>query len=296
MKVLVTGADGFIGSVLCRELENRGFKVFKVCYLKELGDNSFRLDLTRDSLEKLPKQVDAVVHLAGVISYSKSVEKVRSMFNVNVGATKRVARKYRDSFFIHFSSVSVYGEIEKGRCADENYPCNPENCYGVSKLMSEEVVKKFCKELAILRVAPVYGKLNKIWEEIFTLFLLRFPVPAVDSLTHLCHIKNVTSAVATLLEKGYCGTFNVADKKPVRFLKLVKDICSCLGKEPRIIPRFLFKPFYLILGEKARVFTRNRCYKVSEVFKPVKYKKEYIRKMVEEYLRNFSHPEHFAWL
>jgi nucleoside-diphosphate-sugar epimerase len=178
MRILVTGAAGFIGSHLSEALiagghEVVGIDAFIPYYprsVKErnlvdlLADPRFtfhEVDLRTASIEPLVDGADAVVHLAAMPGLDRSWSDLDLYLTCNVAATSRLldACRARDiARFIHISTSSVYGLDAVG---DETLATNPVSPYGVTKLAAEHLVSAYVKTFAfpaaILRFFSIYG-------------------------------------------------------------------------------------------------------------------------------------------
>jgi len=135
MKVLVTGADGFIGKNLCFHLIEQNFQVL-----------SFIRASDSDLLEEFVSQADAIVHLAGE---NRPVDPAEFRVS-NVGLTKVICdlvRKFKKDVPIIFAS-SIQADLE--------------NPYGLSKLAAEDLLKNLKNDtgikLSIYRLPGVFGK------------------------------------------------------------------------------------------------------------------------------------------
>ncbi|EAI2880652.1 4,6-dehydratase LegB [Campylobacter jejuni] len=153
MKILVTGADGFIGSHLCESLVQKGYKVRalsqynsfnfwghleKSPYLKDMEVASGDL---RDSFfcEKITQGMDAVFHLGALIAIPYSYEAPQSYVDTNVKGTLNMleaAKKNEISHFIHTSTSEVYGTARYVPI-DENHPLQPQSPYSASKIAAD---------------------------------------------------------------------------------------------------------------------------------------------------------------
>ncbi|EAH5485165.1 4,6-dehydratase LegB [Campylobacter coli] len=153
MKILVTGADGFIGSHLCESLVQKGYKVRalsqynsfnfwghleKSPYLKDMEVASGDL---RDSFfcEKITQGMDAVFHLGALIAIPYSYETPQSYVDTNVKGTLNMleaAKKNEISHFIHTSTSEVYGTARYVPI-DENHPLQPQSPYSASKIAAD---------------------------------------------------------------------------------------------------------------------------------------------------------------
>ena len=161
MKILVTGAGGFVGSYLVPELVSCGHKVAATFLNSEilekrsnttnLAEQSLVLDITdsKRCFEVVEEaKPDAVIHLAG-IAFAPSVAKNFSLgLNVHVGGTENICKaiaQYANGIpFLYISSGEVYGKITKEDLPiTEDLLPKPNNPYSVTKLQAEEVVKYY---------------------------------------------------------------------------------------------------------------------------------------------------------
>lgn len=166
--ILVTGAAGFVGKAIVKELRDRGFEVY-TCGRKEQSGlpNYFRVDISSgESVKNLAPQLpgmDAIVHSAG-LAHQFQAPKCAGVFErVNVAGTRNVAglgAALGSKKFIHISSISVYGDDKPNPC-DEQARCEPAGDYAGSKYRAEIAAEEVCRErgidLTILRLATVYG-------------------------------------------------------------------------------------------------------------------------------------------
>jgi nucleoside-diphosphate-sugar epimerase len=254
LKVAVTGAAGFIGSHLVPGLLFAGHGVTAVM---EPGTNpqcgNVRLafaDITTG--EELPgsfSDVDAVVHLAARNHVLKEPEKdpLSAYRRVNVEGTRNVIRaaaKAGARWFIHFSSVKAMGE--GGEVVfDEDSPCKPSTPYGISKLESEEVVRRVAEEsgigAVIFRLPMVYGSGNLgnlprmiRWADKG----LPFPLFHPENLRSMVYVENVVHAVPLAIQKAPQGvsTYILKDMEDYSTRIVYSAICNALGKKPRFLP------------------------------------------------------------
>ncbi len=181
MKVLITGAGGFVGKAVATELERGGFEICCLGSPKSKNrdnlPNFCRADIRDfESLERLEELTgtDAIVHAAGLAHQFESVES-GEFWKTNVEGTTNTALlaiKLKVRQFILISSVSVYGknksageDAEAGQTLhyiDENHICEPQGAYARSKLAAEDAARAICDgqpiRLTILRPATVIGE------------------------------------------------------------------------------------------------------------------------------------------
>lgn len=173
-KVIVTGANGFLGSWLTRQLIQDGHDVYalvrKNSDLSELEGAQCKFlygDVTDlDSLRTAFQNMDAVFHLAGVIAYKKSQRPL--MEKVNVGGTKNVVqacKELKTPRLVYLSSVvAIGGGRNKSDILDENSTYNISDLnlgYFETKKQAEEIVKSATNsgdiQSVILNPSTIYG-------------------------------------------------------------------------------------------------------------------------------------------
>mgnify|MGYP000465734581 CR=1 FL=1 len=249
--LLITGGTGFIGKNLVPSL----LEEYDVRLLTRDPVDAKRLfpkaeiykgDITKkDSLRKALKDIDSVVHLAGIVSYSLPREE---LFRINFKGTKNLLEYCtKIDKFIFSSSVSVYGETRTK--ATENYRCRPANPYGESKLKAEKAVLQSRIPSVVFRIAPIYGVGSPSWLKNLKLLERGFPIPRTKNLTHIIHITDVVQAFELGLKKGE-GVYNIADKEPVRFTEFAEMLVRALGKRPVKMPAWFVNLLAAASGKK----------------------------------------------
>lgn len=266
--ILVTGACGFLGSALVPELLKKGYKVRALCRTAQAAkalpkkvDVSIGDVTIPETLSGALRGVDAVVHLAGMVSYSRPREE---LFRVNALGTRNLLSQCGSGKrFVFASSVSVY-DIIKGE-ADESYPVLPRTPYGESKLSAERFVAESGLKSVVLRIAPMYGKGSSSWKKNLGLLDRGFPIPSTRNLTHVVHVSDAVQAIVKSIEKGE-GVYNVAAGRPVPFVEFAESLVMMLGKKPRKLPPFLVSMMASFSGMKTYldVLAANRNYSIRK--------------------------------
>lgn len=171
MKVLVTGANGFVGQHISQMLEELGHEVYAlVRNPKKLQANFpveriIQLDLKLASLEdihqKIPQGLDCVIHTAGIVHSFERTD----FFEINSLATQKLYQALDEkTHFIFLSSLAASGPSQKDKDLTENDQLNPVSDYGRSKLQAEQALIQMKKnsplsnaQLSILRPPMVVG-------------------------------------------------------------------------------------------------------------------------------------------
>jgi len=246
MKInLITGATGFIGNELARQIEAAGEKVFAMSRKRQEGpwfkfleqDFSEELDIPDHLLEK----VDCVYHLAG-IAHAESNEFVWSdYYQVNVKATEQLAELAGGAGvkkFIFVSSIKASGDPEN-ECVDEKWKLEPNDDYGKSKWLAEQAVvrisKKYNMDYVIVRPTLVYGPRIKgnLLKMIEAIDKRRFPpIPEVKNKRSLVHVVDLCRALMLVAsdKKAVGKTYIVSDLKQYSTRHIYEIIMQSLDR------------------------------------------------------------------
>jgi len=152
MKILVTGADGFVGKHLLNELKKTDYTVLAIDK-NSIDENIISCEICNySSLLSLIKNFkpEIILHLAAISMVDfKNFSKI---YDVNVTGTINLLQSIADTainpFFIFISSSQVYGKIGENKIPmDESSTINPINHYGISKLTGEKILQKVAGDL-----------------------------------------------------------------------------------------------------------------------------------------------------
>ena len=234
MKVLVTGASGFVGGALVEELRHAD-AAYEVHPLgRQDGDLSHAGVADAAVAEARP---DVVVHGAARIGVVRCANEPELAVRSNVLATALVARAVAASAarFVYVSTSDVYGSAG---AADEETPPAPESLYALTKLWGEQAAALYAPErLAVLRLANPYGPgvdAGQAKGAVPTMLRqagAREPIPVFRGEARaFCWIGDVVRAIRLVLEAGADGAFNVgADGEPVALVDVARVACELTG-------------------------------------------------------------------
>jgi nucleoside-diphosphate-sugar epimerase len=161
MKVLITGSNGYLGSILKKQIKRHKIICNDINIYK--GALNFKKNF-KNIDKKLLSKLDAVVHLAGVSTNYDPPDKIYKKLarRVNTNDTYNLARKAKNcgvKKFIFASSASVYGNYH-GKVASENSESKPTTSYAISKKKAENRILNLSDsnfKVIIFRMVTLYG-------------------------------------------------------------------------------------------------------------------------------------------
>lgn len=250
VKVLVTGAAGFIGSYLVPELEKAGHEV---CGIDRYHAD---LDVPGQFADVVSRQkYDVVVHLAAKTSRLLCEDDPVAAIRDNAVATMLVAQECgRLGIRLVYASTSeVYGHQDDAWLT-ETTPTNPTGIYALTKLWGEHVSRLYAPDdLLVLRISMPYGPfqspagfspvgkgraaiVNFLYQA-----LHRQPIPVhIGAERSLCYVTDTVGAIRMLVERGCTGIWNVGrddDARPVvAIAKLACDLTDASHSLIQMVP------------------------------------------------------------
>ena len=168
-KILITGAAGYIGSMLCTKLVGEGYKVTAVDILKyeknslahlfsKKNFTFLKLDITKKkNLKKIILNQDFIIPLAALVGSPLCEKKKKEAVKVNVDSIKLLLSVIKKRQKILYPTTnSGYGIGQKSKFCDENTVLNPISLYGRTKVEAEELISKHSNYICF-RLATVFG-------------------------------------------------------------------------------------------------------------------------------------------
>ncbi|THB73273.1 MAG: NAD-dependent epimerase/dehydratase family protein [Gammaproteobacteria bacterium] len=257
MNILVTGADGFVGSSLCKYLSSKGLTVRGAlwkqteksisCHETEVignidGDTNWK---------KALENIDIIVHCAARVHVMKdsSDDPLNEFRKTNVDGTLNLASQAAAEGIkkiIFISSIKVNGEFthkEKPfRHDDSPAPVDP---YGISKLEAEECLKKISKtsdlNYTIIRPTLIYGpgvKANFLNMMKWLYKGMPLPFGKINNMRSLLALDNLTDFIycCAINSKSDNKTFLISDDNDLSTTELMKKTSALLNKRSKLLP------------------------------------------------------------
>ena len=247
MRVAVTGGTGFVGGAVLRRLLGRGDTVRALVrdpdrLVPELrsrpGLELHRGSLTRiDSLHGFVQEVDAVVHIAGLIS----ARGPREYLSVNAGGTESLARLCQraspQARWVQLSSLAATGPGDPVHDDDKEKPVS---AYGRSKLAGEEALPRAgLASWVALRPPAVYGPGDRSLLPFFRLVdqgrAVVFPSGGPQRLS-VIHVDDLADAIAAALDRPAVSgrAFHVAHPEVIALPDFLDAIGAAVGRPPQL--------------------------------------------------------------
>jgi nucleoside-diphosphate-sugar epimerase len=274
MKILVTGASGFVGKSLVKALDLKRIQTVKVVrrHQQHLTDDNYHVipDLAEFSgWQSLFAGCDVVIHLAARVHVmdEKTLNPLAEFIKVNVDDTLKFARQaasYGVKRFVYISSIKVNGEFTEKKAFSELSQPDPQYPYAISKYRAElallELSKNTGMEVVIVRPPLVYGP--QVKANFLTLMKIvnkKIPLPfkGINNRRSLVYVGNLVDAlIACATHSNAAGkTFLVSDGEDVSTPELMIKIANALSKPSRVFyfPLSLILFLTRLIGKKASI-------------------------------------------
>ncbi|WP_106830643.1 NAD-dependent epimerase/dehydratase family protein [Parabacteroides pacaensis] len=278
MKLLFTGASGFLGNNVCPLLKKR----YDISTVGLMQQDDYEVNIAKE-IPELRERYDVVLHAAGKAHFiPKSEAECQAFFDVNLQGTKNLCAALEKvgvpQAFIFISTVAVYG-CDYGENITEEHSLDGVTPYAMSKRLAEEYLQKWCGKhkvvLGILRPSLIAGPHppGNLGAMISSIAKKRyFSIAGGKARKSVLMVEDIANLVPLLIEKG--GIYNVCDSYQPTFRELEEIICSQLEMPlPFTIPYWLAKGMSLIgdcLGKKAPI----NSFKLKKITKSLTFSSE----------------------
>jgi len=264
MKILITGAGGYIGSMLSDQLVRQGYDVLAIDTMKYSKSSLNHLffydnfkyinaDVTLVSvLKKYLKNVDFVIPLAALVGAPICEKNKREATAVNFTQIKIILKFIKkNQKIIYLNSNSGYGVGEKNKYCTEDSPLNPISHYGATKVQSEQYIINNFKNFVCFRLATVFGYSYRMRTDLIVNYYIKeaiikkkLEIFEPHFRRNFIHVKDVVRAIQFAIEnfnkvKGQIYNLGLSNANITK-LELAKKI-------KKVIPKLKIK---IISGKK----------------------------------------------
>jgi NAD dependent epimerase/dehydratase len=264
-KVLITGADGFIGSHLVERLLEQGCKVKAFCYYNSFNSWGWLDTFPKEKLEQIEvftgdirdpngvrtamKDVDVVFHLAALIAIPFSYHSPDSYIDTNVKGTLNIIQAAKDlgiQRVLVTSTSEVYGTAQYVPI-DEKHPRQPQSPYSASKIgadcIAESFYRSFDLPLTIVRPFNTFGprqSARAVIPTIITQLLNGKPEIKLGDITptrDLVYVKDTVNGFVEIAksEKLIGHDCNIATESEISVGDLAQEIINQINPAAKVV-------------------------------------------------------------
>ena len=254
-KLLITGANGFIGSYFTHHYKDK-YDIQTFSFLQ-------------DDFESLHvKGIDVVFHLSALVHQMGGASNV-AYEKVNVTQTLQLAKKAKEAgvgHFVFMSTIKVYGE-ENDEVYTESFTCKPQDEYGISKLKAENELRKLEDDnfkVSIIRTPIVYGYGVKANIKNLTNLIAKIPIlpfARINNRRSFVYVGNLCAMIDRIIKTGVPGVFLASDDRSLSTTELIKLIASAMHKKVYL----LAIPFFPTLLRWLKPSLHKRLFESLEV-------------------------------
>ncbi|HUV45498.1 MAG TPA: dTDP-4-dehydrorhamnose reductase [Dehalococcoidia bacterium] len=240
MKILVTGANGQLGTDLCKVLQH--FELIPLTH------NDIEIsDMNSVKQAFIKYRPDIIINTAAYVRVDDCETEQDKAFLVNTLGARNVAVAAQElgAKLIHISTDYVFG----GEAKPHDIPYTefdtpiPLNTYGKSKLAGEVLVQRFCPRHFIIRTSVLFGiagasgKGGNFVETVLKLAKEQDELKVVnDQFRSPTYTKDLARKIAQLIQTEYYGIFHITDRGYCSWYEFATEILSLVGSKTPILP------------------------------------------------------------
>jgi dTDP-4-dehydrorhamnose reductase len=240
MKILITGADGQLGTDLCQALKH-----YELIPLTIKDGDITDIDFVKKQV--LTHKPDVIINTAAYVAVDACEDNKDLACQVNALGARNIAvlAEEINAKLIHISTDYVFGGEDKPRTVpytefDKPVPCN---IYGASKLAGEKLVRHLCHKHFIVRSSALFGvagAMGKGGNFVETMLKLAREIKELrvvnDQIFSPTYTRDLAGKIAQLIETEYYGVFHITNKGICSWYEFTREILKLAGLRTPLIP------------------------------------------------------------
>ncbi len=250
MRVLLTGASGFLGRYVCAALRRQGIETV-VFGRQRAADSSFAEFIEGDLLSTVDfpalARESSANHLLHLAWYSEHGKYWTSPLNLRwVEATSRLVEAFCATGGQHVVAAGTCAEYDwmHGYCREDSTPLNPSTLYGTAKDATRSLVMAICAQH---QVSCAWGRVflpfgtgedsRRLIPSLIDVFRVKRPPFGVNASAYrdFLHASDVAEGFMALLQNGASGTYNISSGQPVQLESVVRELARLLDADPQAV-------------------------------------------------------------
>ena len=254
-RICITGGNGLLGTKLARVLKGVGDVISIDRHAKNRTESTHVEYVQGDITDEerigniiVSGRCDMIIHTAAMTDVDGCEESPEKAYEVNVCGTENVA-KAADAVgarLVHLSTDYIFNGAD-GPYREEDNP-DPVSVYGRTKLESEAVVRKVCRNHLVVRTMVLYGYAPHLRKNFVTWLIEKLahkePVRIVtDQYGTATPAEELAGAIGALLEQNLRGTYNAAGREVLNRYEFSQIIASVFGLDSSLISATTSKEF-----------------------------------------------------
>lgn len=240
-KILITGANGYVGSNLRKYLQDRGYNIYGLTSKEVQEEKLYRVDITdSQGIFNIINDIkpDITIHCAALSSLNECEKNPKLAMKINVGTTRNIIDaicSINPRIKLVFMSSDYVFDGEKGNYKEDD-EVNPKTFYGKTKVLSENHIKNNLENYIICRSANIYGRGGNFFNFVLDALEQNKTIEVFDDAFYTpTYIDYLVDSLGELIEKDYKGVIHIAGSERISRYDFALKMAETLGKDKTLI-------------------------------------------------------------
>ena len=254
MRIVISGSESFIGKELKQHCRIKNIEFIGIDTAPSEDPDHIMMDIRSSEIERaIPRDVDALIHLAAISRDQDCREDPITAFDVNVGGTLNLIRAAQGQGvkqFVFASSEWVYGDVGNADIQTEESVIDVARItseYALTKIVGERVLhmayqRGLCP-VTVLRFGIVYGPRPKNWSAVEGLFNAVRTQDVVEikgslrTARRFIHVSDIADGVLSVLGRDGYEIFNLSGNTLITLRDVIEQSAALLNRQPKVVEK-----------------------------------------------------------